>query len=65
MINLPDKEISMTSRVSKKQNRKDDTRTGGNVQTKGASKRSDDAPTRTGGNVQTKGASKRSPGKKK
>lgn len=56
----------MSSRDPKKQNQKDDTRTGGNVQTKGASKRKDDAPTtRTGGNVQTKGASKRSPGRKK
>ena len=55
----------MSSRDPKKQNQKDDTRTGGNVQTKGASKRSDDAPSRTGGNVQTKGASKRSTGRKK
>ena len=55
----------MSSRVPKKQNRKDDTRTGGNVQTKGASKRSDDASSRTGGNVQTKGASKRGTGRKK
>ena len=55
----------MSSRVPKKTNRKDDTRTGGNVQTKGASKGSDDAPSRTGGNVQTKGASKRSTGNKK
>ena len=55
----------MSSRVLNKTNRKDDTRTGGNVQTKGASKRSDDAPSRTGGNVQTKGASKRSTRNKK
>ena len=55
----------MSSRDPKKQNQKDDTRTGGNVQTKGASKRGDDASSRTGGNVQTKGASKRSTGRKK
>jgi hypothetical protein len=55
----------MSSRDPKKQNQKDDTRTGGNVQTKGAAKRSDDAPSRTGGNVQTKGAAKRSAGRKK
>lgn len=53
------------SPVSKKPNRKDDTRTGGNVQTKGASKRTGAASLRTGGNVQTKGASKRTTERKK
>ena len=49
----------MSSHDSNEQSQKDDTRTGGNAQSKGGSKRSDDAPSRTGGNAQTKGASKR------
>ena len=63
MPNLFDEEITMSSRVQKK--KQDDTRTGGNVQTKGASKRAKQAPLRTGGNVQTKGASKRAAARKK